>query len=315
MNRNIIAALAALSLSLLVACGEREPAGESTAAAERPEHAEEHAEEGHIELSAEAAQAAGIEIAQAGPARIRELLPLYGTVRPNAERVREVSARYPGIIRSVSKKVGDAVREGETLATVESNESLRTYSVTAPMSGVITARNANPGENAGEASLFTVADLSTVWVELAMFPRDSAKIRTGHEVAVRSVDGGPTARGTIVYVSPLGQAGSQTLTARVQLQNREGQWAPGLYVIGEVALSETDVLVAVESTALQTLEGRSVVFVQTDDGFKAELVEIGRRDSEFSEVRSGVAAGARYAAANSFVLKSELGKGEAGHDH
>ena len=103
-----------------------------------------------------------------------------------AERVREMAARYPGAIRDVARKIGDAVRQGETLATVESNESLQTYAVVAPLAGVITARNANPGEQTGDKALFTVADLSTVWVELSMFPRDVGKVRPGQTVRVRS---------------------------------------------------------------------------------------------------------------------------------
>ena len=143
-------------------------------------------EGGHIELTPEQLKATGIKLVQAGPAQIRENLPLYGVIAPNAERVREVAARFPGVIQSVAKKIGDPVREGETLATVEANESLQTYAVTAPLSGVVTARNANPGEQTGDKTLFTVADLSTVWVELSLFPRDVAKVRIGQGVRVKN---------------------------------------------------------------------------------------------------------------------------------
>lgn len=278
------------------------------------EHAEDEGE-GHVELDEKAALAAGIEIETAAAAGIREVLPLYGTVQPNAERMREITARYPGVISSIVKKVGDTVRQGETLATVESDESLRSYNVTASLSGVVIARKANPGEKAGDASLFTVADLSTVWVELALFPRDLAKVRTGQTVRVKSADEGLAAEGKIVYIASLGQSASQTLTARVLLDNRDRRWAPGLYVTGDVALSEKQVLVAIKSSALQTVENRSVVFVQTGDGFQTTVVEIGRSDGEFTEIVSGLDAGSRYAAANSFVLKSEAGKGEAEHGH
>ena len=301
-------------LTLLASCGKSsEPQAEG---ADEHGETEGHKEEpGHIELSAEKAAAAGIEIAKAGPASIREVLSLYGTVQPNAERVREVTARYPGVVLGVTRKVGDAVRKGEVLATVESNESLRTYQIVAPLAGVITARTANPGENAGDTPLFTVADLSTVWVELALFPRDLPKVRVGQGVRVRSVDGGLQAGGKVVYVASLGQSATQTLTARVVLENPKREWAPGLYVTGEVALSQTEVPVAVKSSAIQTLENRPTIFVQEGDGFVARAVELGRADSEYTEIRSGIEPGAAYAATNSFVLKSEAGKGEADHDH
>jgi len=278
------------------------------------EHAEEEGE-GHVELDEKAALAAGIELETVAAAGIREVLPLYGTVQPNAERVREVTARYPGVISNITKKVGDSVQQGETLATVESDESLRSYNVIATLSGVVIARKANPGEKASDASLFTVADLSTVWVELALFPRDLAKVRVGQNVRVKSADEGLSAEGKIVYIASLGQAASQTLTARVLLDNRDKRWAPGLYVTGNVALSEKQVPVAIKSSALQTIENRSVVFVQAGDGFQATPVEVGRSDGEFTEILSGLDAGSRYAAANSFVLKSEAGKGEAEHGH
>ncbi len=297
-----------LALALLiVACGKR--AEQSTAPEAEPKH-----EEGHVALLADGIRNGGIEIATAGPAQIRDLLPLYGTVRANAERVREVSARYPGIVRGVVHKVGDTVREGDVLASVESNESLRTYEIVAPISGVVTARNANPGEYSGDKPLFTVTDLSTVWVELALFPRDLPKVHLGQAVTIKSADAGLMGVGKVAYVAPLGQTTSQTLTARVLVDNAEGRWAPGLYVTGEVTLSASEVPVAVKSSALQTVEGKTVVFLRTDDGFQAASVAIGRSDDTLTEIQSGLDAGASYAAINSFVLKSELGKSEAGHE-
>src|SRR3546814_4222908 len=87
-----------------------------------------------------------MEFSVAGPAQIRETLSLYGAIVPNAERVRDIAARYPGVIRSVDRSIGDTVRQGQVLATVESNESLQTYSVVAPLAGVVTHRIANPGD-------------------------------------------------------------------------------------------------------------------------------------------------------------------------
>jgi cobalt-zinc-cadmium efflux system membrane fusion protein len=300
----------------LTACGDAEtpatPAPQAEAGHSEGGHAEEgeHAEEGgHVALTPEQIKLAGIQLTQAGPAQIRETLPLYGVIAPNAERMREVAARFPGAIHGVEKKIGDTVHKGETLATVEANESLQTYTVSAPLTGVVIARNANPGEQTGDKTLFTVADLATVWVELSLFPRDMAKVRVGQEVRVKNAEAGLEATGKIVYVAPFGQAANQTLTARVLLDNPERRWAPGLYVTAEVTLAETTAPLAVRAEAVQTLEGRSVVFVQGDKGFAPRAVALGRSDSEFAEVLSGLAAGETYAAANSFIIKADLGKG------
>lgn len=309
----------AIATLLLVGCGsgDRNMAGNGRddSAAHDDSHESGEQEANHVELTSEAARSAGIEVAAAGPVTIREALKLFGTVRPNAERVREVAARYPGVVQRVNVGVGDTVREGQTLAVIESNESLRNYNLTAPLSGVITARRTNEGESTGDTSLFTVADLSSVWVELSLFPRDLARVRVGQKVVVSSIDGGLSGAGRIVYIAQLSEAASQTLSARVALDNPQRRWAPGLYVSAEITLSESPAAVAVSNTALQTIEGRTVVFVRTTAGFAPQIIEVGRTDSQFTEVRSGLPAGTEYAAKNSFVLKSALGASEAGHDH
>jgi len=260
MNASKLLLLALLTL-WVVGCGKTEtpPAPGAT------EHAAEEAHEENVKLSPEQIEEAGIGVAQAGPATIRERLPLYGVIAPNAERMREAGARFPGVIRSVNKRIGDAVEQGEVLATVESNESLQTYSVVAPLAGVITARRANPGEQTGDKPLFTVADLSTVWVELSLFPRDLAKVHVGQSVRVKSGDTNMSAEGKVVYVAPFGSSSNQTLTARVLLDNSARKWAPGLYVTAEVTLSSAAVPVAVANDALQTFEGKTVVFAQHQD--------------------------------------------------
>jgi membrane fusion protein, heavy metal efflux system len=308
MKPTILVVIPILLLSL-AGCGSSERSAPTES------HAEEHeGESSHVRLTSEQIQAADIGVAQAGPASIHERLALYGVVAPNAERVREVAARFPGVIRSVSKRVGDSVVQGEVLASVESNESLQTYNVVAPLAGVVTARHANPGEQTGEKALFTVADLSSVWVELSLFPRDLAKVRVGQTVRVKSSDGNLRADGKVVYVAPFGSSSNQTLSARVLLDNRERKWPPGFYVTAEVTLASTLVPLAISSQALQTLEERSVVFVQSEEGFQPHTVQLGRSDGESTEILAGLDPGDRYATRNSFVPKAELGKGEAAHE-
>jgi cobalt-zinc-cadmium efflux system membrane fusion protein len=308
----LLIAVASSSL-LLTGCGDK-----PTPPAAADVHGDEPEEEGegkHVELTPEQVEKAGIVVVTVGPANLSEHLPLYGAIAPNAERVLEVTGRFPGIIRSVKKRVGDAVRKGETLAVVESNESLQTYAVVAPLDGVVTQRNANEGAQSGDGPLFTVADLSTVWVELSVFPRDLAKVKTGQTARVRSADTGLTADGKVVYVAPFGSANNQTLTARVQLANRDQKWPPGLYVTANIVLASTTIPLAVQNDALQTLEDRVVVFVRGDEGFEPRAINLGRSDGEISEVISGLTVGESYATKNSFILKAELGKGDAEHGH
>jgi cobalt-zinc-cadmium efflux system membrane fusion protein len=297
----------------LSGCGA--DAARSTAESDH-EEPEGHHEEGedHIELSQQQIDRAGIRVARTGTAELRENLSLYGVVAPDAERVLDVAARYPGVIRSVKKRVGDAARRGETLATIESNESLQTYAVLSPIDGVVTQRNANQGGQTGDGPLFTVADLSTVWVELSVFPRDLAKVRVGQVARVKSGDAGLAAEGKVVYMAAFGSSSNQTLTARVQLPNHDRKWPPGLYVNAEVMLSSATVPLTVQTGALQTLDGDTVVFVRNEKGFEPRPVKIGRTDGDMAEVLEGLSEGESYATFNSFILKAELGKGEAAHE-
>jgi cobalt-zinc-cadmium efflux system membrane fusion protein len=316
VNRTKLLLLVLLAQAL-TACGGGD-AGPTKAAESVDSNADAHGhgeeESGPIKLSAEQIKQAGIGLARSGPNEIRESLPLYGVIAPNAERMREIPARYAGIIRSVEKRIGDSVQQGERLAVVESNESLQTYPIVAPLTGVITARNANPGEQTGDKSLFTVADLSSVWVEISLFPRDVSKVKVGQVVRVKSADSGFAADGKVVYVAPFGSSANQTLTARVLLDNADRKWPPGLYATAEVTIAKTSVPVAVRKEALQTLEDQNVVFVQNEAGFVPQPVQIGRSDGEFAEVTAGLKGGETYVTANSFILKAELGKGEAAHE-
>jgi cobalt-zinc-cadmium efflux system membrane fusion protein len=301
-----------MAVAVLAGCSRGDEARVPGAAEPHSDDHEKHATV--VALSARQISEAGIETSVVAPARIRETLPLYGAITPNADGVRQVSARYAGTVRSVAKGFGDSVRQGDKLATVESNESLQTYDVVAPLAGVVTERQANPGEQTGDRVLFTIADLSTVWVELSVFPRDVGKVKLGQRVGIQGADAAFRTEGAVIWIAPFGSSANQTLTARVLLDNAEQRWAPGLYVSALVTLGEFDVPLAVRNGALQTLDGRTVVFVLGAEGFAPRPVQLGRADSESTEIVAGLEPGETYVAVNSFVLKADLGKGEAEHE-
>jgi len=287
-----------------------ESGGHTDAAA----HAHEGEPEGaHATIPAEVAARAGLESAAAGPVTLAETITLYGSIRPDATRVREVRARFPGIVRTATRQVGDFVREGDTLATVESNESLRTYPVVAPMSGVITQRHAHSGEQTGDQPLFEIADFSRVWAELKVFPRDRARLRTGQRVRVTAE--GMVADGTISYIAPVGESGTQSVITRVELQNTSRGWAPGQFVEGHVTIAATPVPLGVPLSAVQTLREVSVVFEQSGEEYAPRAVRLGRRDAEHVEVLEGIEPGTRLVVRNSYLIKAEIEKAGASHDH
>lgn len=265
-------------------------------------------------IAPEVARQAGIETAVAGPAAIRTTITLFGSIETVPNRVVEVTARFPGVIRRVEHDIGDRVHSGETLATVESNESLQVYSVTSPIAGVITQRHANPGEVAASAPLFEVVDASKVRADLNAFPQDRSKLKVGQKVRITSPDSDTSGEGVVTYIAPLGSAQTQSVIARGQLDNERGLWTPGQFVIGEVLINESRAAVTVVPTALQQINDRPVVFVQTSQGFAVRRVEIGRRAPNAVEITRGLKDGERYVSKNSFLVKAEALKSEAEED-
>lgn len=266
-------------------------------------------------ISPAAASAAGIEVVPAGPARIRTTLTLYGTIRPNAEREQEIRARYPGVVRSVSKRAGDSVKQGEELLTIESNESLQTYPIRSQYTGRLLDRRTNPGDAVdSSAVLMRVADLSTVWVEFSVFAHDLDHVRPGMTVLIHSADEDANVESRINYVASAGETDSQSVTARAVIDNADGHWVGGQFVTGEVIISDAQVPVSVVPTALQELQGRPVVFIQAGQRFEPRSVEVGRRARDVVEILKGLDAGDRYAARNSYLIKADLLKSEAEED-
>tara|TARA_R110002049_G_scaffold173526_1_gene340478 strand:- start:3088 stop:4029 length:942 start_codon:yes stop_codon:yes gene_type:complete len=276
----------------------------------------EHDEgEGHIELSQEQIKHAGISLSQVDSSNIRETLPVYGVITRNAEQVQSVSARFEGVIRSVKKSIGDQVRKGDVLVTVEANESFKTYSVLSALKGVITQRNVNIGEQTADRAIFVIEDFSTVWVDLSLFPEDVSKVKLGQSVRIKSANNAISGEGNVIFISPLGNSNNQSTTVRVLLSNENNMWKPGLFVKADITLSETLASTAILSEAVQLVEGKTIIFVKGEEGFEPREIILGRSDGEFSEVLSGLNAGETYVAKNSFVLKSEMGKGDAEHGH
>ena len=193
---------------------------------------------------------------------------------------------------------------------------LTRYELKAQFDGTVIKKNIAVGEAIKEdADIFAIADLSTVWVEVTIYAKDLNVVKVGQNVTVRSKVLGLEADGVLEYLGPL--VGEQTRTARgrVVVQNPEGRWLPGLFVTVEVVQEEVTVPVAVSVDAIQTFRDWSVVFVQYGDLFEVRPLELGRNDGRWVEVLHGLLPGERYVARNSFILKADLGKEGATHDH
>ena len=311
-TRNILLLIAILviagtSFHFFGTSGGKAPSGEAH---------KKHDAEGTVELNDAKLAAAGVELAKAGPGTLRDSLILNGILQPNQETLVQVTPRFPGIAREIHKRVGDKVEKGALLAKVESNQSLTVYELRAPLAGTVIDRQVALGEHVGEQKpTFTIADLSTVWVDFSVYRRDLNRVQVGDTVIIDAEDGGPAIEARISYVSPVGSADTQSALARTVVNNTDLRLRPGLFVTGRLLLSAKPVTIAIKSSALQTHENRTVVFVRVGEKFEVRDVEIGERDPEHVEVVFGLVEGDIYAAKNSFIIKAELAKGTASHDH
>jgi len=193
-------------------------------------------------------------------------------------------------------------------------QSFRTYQIRSPIAGKVTARSLILGEMVGtEQEIFNIADLSTVWVELAVQPADLPFAKEGQEVIVTGDD--RTARGKIIALSPVIDPETRAAKAIAEIDNAEGSWQLGDYVRAQLIAGQQKAAVAVPRDAIQTINGQKSVFVAVNGGFRARPVALGREDRQNVEIVSGLKPGESVATQNTFTLKAELGKSEAEHEH
>jgi len=415
LKASLVATLALLAaLALLFGCGQQstpethQAVGQkSTAeshATEEKGHAEEgeeqagedeHGEEEVVRLSDEEMKEFGIEVTTAGPGRLDQYAELPGEIVLNADRLAHVVPRVSGIVREVRKSIGDAVKDGEIMAVIESREladakaaylaagereklalanfsreerlwrkkvtseqeyldarqalaearigknsaeqqlhalgfsdaylkalpehpdaTYTRFEIRAPFAGTIIEKHLTLGENlTADAEVFTIADLSSVWVDINVYQKDLAQIRQGQTVVIEIGHGIPSVSGKIAWVGPLVGEATRTAKARVVLANPEGTLRPGLFVTARVAVASTAAGIVVPKRALQNFEDRTVVFVRDEDGFEPRPVRTGRENATQVEILSGLEAGQTYVSQGAFTIKAQLSKGAFGDGH
>lgn len=271
--------------------------------------------EGRTTIAAAQAKAAGVAVEVAGPAAIEETVALSGRIELQPQGRADITAWYPGRIVTMSKAIGDRVQRGETLARVTSSESLQTYAITSPLSGVVLSRNANVGDVAGASPIYVIADFSRVHAQFQVYPRDAERLRAGQALTVRNLGGEQSIRTTIASLLPAADMSSQTVMAYAPLPASSGVWRPGQAVEGDAVVASQQVPIAVRTRALQRFRDFTVVFAQVEDTYEVRMLELGRRTPEWTEVLGGLPAGATYVTDNAFLIRADIEKSGASHDH
>ncbi len=271
--------------------------------------------EGRTEIPVDIASEMSILSEAVGPQTIMDVRTFTGRVQTNPNRLSRIRPRFAGVVKTVHFELGDTVNAGDILATVQSNESLQNYNIKAPIGGLIVKRDLQVGEATGEIPLFVIVDHSDVWVELDIFVRDLALIKKGQSVLVETLDAKEQVTATIDWVSPLTSHASQSVRARVTVPNKEGLFRPGQFIRGHVTIDEHEVALAVRQSALQSFRDFQVVFARFGDIYEVRMLELGMSNQNWVEVLGGIEAGTQYVTENSYLIKADIEKSGASHDH
>lgn len=271
--------------------------------------------EGRTTISSAAAKAGGVTTERATSASLGETLPLTGRIEITPEGRSDVVARYPGRVMSMNAELGQRVQRGQVLARVESSESLQTYSVTAPISGVIVEKRVTVGGVTGGEAMLVVADPTKLHAEFFLYPRDAERVRAGQTVEVTSLAGDHRLTSRIETVLPTADLTNQTLVAHVPISGPVEAWRPGLGVKGSVGVGATAAPLAVRTKAIQPFRDFEVVYAKVGDTYEVRMLEIGRRTPEWTEVLGGLDPGTEYVVDGAFLIRADIEKSGASHDH
>lgn len=354
----------------------------STAAA-TDEHAEEdeHGPEGFVALTAERAKAAGIAMETVRSGSLDAEILAQGAVAPTPAGEAVLTARADGAVVRIHRRLGDYVRAGESVATMESREAAalsserstaearlalarsayareerlyeanvtarqdfegaraalaeaeaearrarsaasasqvggdgRTLAVVSLISGRITSMNATLGSyvTAG-TELFRVADPASIQVNVSVLAADAQRIRPG-DAAVIELATGETRDAVVRSVTPSLDPESKAATVVLQPASMGGlTQGQGLRVRIRPDGGGDSGLIVLPEEAVQSVDGRDAVLVRTASGFQATPVTTGERSGGRIEIVEGLTPGMVVATRGAFLLKAELGKGEAEH--
>jgi len=279
-------------------------------------------DEGALHLSPESISMAGIRMERVQARSLERTIEIPGEIGFNEDRLVNVTPRYPGVAREVLGRIGERVREGDLLAVLESNESLSTYSIKAPISGWIIDKHLTVGEFVAEDhTMFLIADLRTVWANCEVYARDMSSVKPGATMTIFSVEGDLSVEVVLSYVAPVYREDTRSALARAVIANDEGLWRPGTFIRAVLPVGTGGLRNAVEREAVQVLDGEQVVFIpgEEDGEFETVPVETGIASDGFIEIIAGLDLGDAYVVAGAFELKAKMVTANldphAGHGH
>jgi len=270
--------------------------------------------EGRTHISEDLAKLMAIQTELVSSQILADSVKVFGKLTLPANAVRHISARFPGEIKTMNVAFGEKVKKGQTLLTIESNESLQSYQVIAPINGVITYQEAGVGEQSGEQTLLTITNTKTLLAELNVFPMQQSKVKLGAEVNF-SITGSKRTFTSKLNDMLFNVNAQQAKVYRAEIDNSLGEFNVGQFVSADIIVDRYEVPLAVKSSALQSFRDFTVVFAKVGQEYEVRMLELGRKSGPWVEVLSGINAGTKYVSENSYIIKADIDKSGASHDH
>ncbi len=315
MKSSLLSTGAALALLLtLNGCEKKEPAKPAT---EAKADAKKH-EENVVTLTKEnlARVTVAAEVVTRGS--LGMTLKAVGRLSENLNKTAKVTSTLEGRLSQLNVDLNDRVKAGDVLGLVQTPELLgKPLELKAPIDGSFTQRKSTVGELIGkDTEIYTISDPADLWVLAEIKERDIAAVQVGQE-AVFSVLAypGETFHGQVVLLGNRVESDSRTLEVRIAVSNADGRLKPGMFADVEIATTALQGVLVISDLALQTLEDEHIVFVAlSDTRFEKRTVRIGMEQRGRMQVLDGLKEGERVVTEGSFILKSELLKGELGEE-
>ena len=302
MHRIIAIALLACAL---VACGKKNQAEQALS--------EKH-EEGIVTLTKENLHHVDIKVEPVTLGSLEKTLKAAGRVTENQNKTAKISSTLEGRLIKVNVDLNDAVKTGDVLGLVQTPELLgRPLELKAPINGIIIERKASMGELVGkEKEIFTISDPADLWVIAEIKERDIGAVKTGQDASFTVLAfPGEMFHGKLVRIGNQVEPESRTLEVRIEVNNTDGRLKPGMFADVEITTTVFQDIIVIPDTALQTDEDNQIVFVALEGNkFQKRAVKIGLEPRGRAQVVEGLKAGEKIVTEGSFILKSEMLKGE-----
>lgn len=270
--------------------------------------------EGRTLIGDGVAEAMGIATDTAGSATLHQTIRVYGKLVYPPSAKRQIQARFDGVIKQMHVSLGDAIDKGQVLITVESNESLKTYQIQAPMAGVVSEQFASTGEQTAGRTLLEITRTDSLLAELAVYPADRHKVRIGAPVTL-PINGVAAPLSSSVSGSRTALRSDQARLFLADINNADGLLSAGLFVSADIEVETFEVPLAVKRSGLQSFRDFTVVYAKVGEEYEVRMLELGRDAGPWVEVLGGLEPGTEYVTENSYIIKADIEKSGASHDH